>query len=322
MTERPRTKSPWRRFLSWGKRTALRMLLAVLRWRVEVEHRFGICAVFKNEARHLDEWLSFHSLMGVDHFVLYNDDSSDDFLAVLQPWIDRGHVTLRSAKKRDQRAIYNHFLRHGAGRFRWVAFIDLDEFLFSPLRTTLPDTMERYASVPAVFVRWILFGSNGHVQPPSGGTLDSYTKSIGIAGSIHDAFDHGQGGPRSQYVTGWARDGKCIINPRAVIEMEIHQPRTPAWGTIVDEAFGTATGKLPLGTEFTCDVLRINHYWSRSIEDLTTKVLKGMVNWKSRDSTNLERSLLRETLLNQVDDRIILHVRDALSAAGRTSTSE
>jgi hypothetical protein len=37
----------------------------------------AICAIFKNEGPHLLEWLAFHNMTGVDHFVLYDNGSTD-----------------------------------------------------------------------------------------------------------------------------------------------------------------------------------------------------------------------------------------------------
>ncbi|MEN9802444.1 MAG: hypothetical protein RLZ37_1569 [Actinomycetota bacterium] len=303
--------------LSAAKRILLTAQLACFRLTTRQRWAFGVCAVFKDESRHLEEWLEFHRLMGVEHFFLYNDHSTDGFMTVLQPWIDKGQVTLRPSKSREQKAIYNHCLRHGAARCRWIAFIDLDEFLFSPEAVPLPEAMERYSTVPAVFVHWILFGSGGHVHAPQGGTVDSYTKSMGLDASISDDFVHGKIGPRSEYVTGCARDGKSIVDPRAVIEMGVHLPYILKWGSTVTETLGKPHPRSPAGTPFTCDILRINHYWSRSVEELTVKVLRGAVRTSKREEINLERSLQRETLLNQVEDRVILDTRERLSASRR-----
>lgn len=320
MTETNSKRPLHRRALSRTKRLLLSAHVLLRRMTTRPKWAFGVCAVFKDESRHLGEWLEFHNLMGVEHFFLYDDHSTDGYMAVLQPWIDKGRVTLRPSKSRKQKAIYNHCLRNGGARCRWVAFIDLDEFLFTPTAMPLPAVMERYSSAPAVFVHWILFGSNGHVQAPSGGTLDSYTKSLGLEASIRDEFDHRKTGPRSQYVTAWARDGKSIVDPRAVIEMGIHHPYAVSHGSLITETFEKPHGKSPPGTPFTCDVLRINHYWSRSIEDLTVKILRGEIASKTREALSLERSLERESLLNQIEDRVILDVREHLITSQRSLT--
>ena len=45
----------------------------------------AVVAIFKNEGRYLDEWLAYHLLAGVEHFYLYNNDSSDNYKEVLAP---------------------------------------------------------------------------------------------------------------------------------------------------------------------------------------------------------------------------------------------
>jgi hypothetical protein len=307
--------------MSAVKRLLLTARLACFRLTTRERWAFGVCAVFKDESLHLEEWLEFHSLMGVEHFFLYNDRSTDAFMTVLQPWIDSGRVTLRPSKNRKQDSIYNHCLRSGAARCRWIAFIDLDEFLFSPEAVSLPEAMERYSTVPAVFVHWILFGSGGHLHAPQKGTVDSYTKSMGLNASISDDFVHKKIGTLIEYVTGDARDGKSIVDPRAVIEMGVHMPQLLKWGSTVTETFGKPHPRSPAGIPFTCDILRINHYWSKSVEELTQKVLKGHIRTSGPRRIDLERSLQRETLLNQIEDRVIIDVREHLLASRTPTTS-
>ena len=50
----------------------------------------SVCAIYKNEARYLAEWLEFHLLAGVEHFFLYNNNSTDDHREVLAPYLRAG----------------------------------------------------------------------------------------------------------------------------------------------------------------------------------------------------------------------------------------
>ena len=279
---------------------------------------FAIGAVFRNEARYLAEWIEFHELMGVEHFFLYDDESTDNFLEVLQPWIDKGSVTLRKAEGRGQFSVYDHCLRHGARRSRWIAFIDIDEFLFSPTGQTLPEVMERYADYPGVFVHWLLFGSSGHKTAPPGGTIRNFTKTIGVEGSIRDRFVHEPGTDKSQRVTGRAIHGKSIVDPRAIVWAGVHFPRRKLlWGHVVTERFERPQRPWPAGTPFTCDILRINHYWTRSIEEFQDKLKRGFFRQDPNVVRSLERHLERESQLNQVEDREILRVVETLQQANR-----
>jgi hypothetical protein len=45
----------------------------------------AICAVFRDEAPYLAEWVEFHRLVGVEHFFLYDDRSRDASRDVLAP---------------------------------------------------------------------------------------------------------------------------------------------------------------------------------------------------------------------------------------------
>ncbi len=53
-----------------------------------------ICAIFRNEAPYLREWLEFHLLQGAERVYLYNNRSDDDFLSVLAPYLADGVVRL------------------------------------------------------------------------------------------------------------------------------------------------------------------------------------------------------------------------------------
>ena len=271
-----------------------------------------ICAVFKDEAENLEEWLRFHILAGVNHFVLYDDGSSDNFGEVLDPWVREGGVTLREADGRTQQQVYNDCMRSHRMRTTWLAFIDLDEFLFSPTALALPEVLSQFKAHPAVFVHWRLFGSNGNVERPTKPVLESFTRSLSVQSAVMDDFDHRLSGNPSDYVTGWARDGKSVVNPRAVILFGIHLPKILLYGSAIDENGRLGTRRTPPGTDFSCDVLRINHYWSKSLMELDRKIQRGRVSRASRLPASLKRSLEREKNLNEVEDHLILEVREEL----------
>jgi hypothetical protein len=54
----------------------------------------SICATFKDEAPYLPEWTEFHRRVGVEHFFLYDNLSTDGSREVLEPWVHAGLVTL------------------------------------------------------------------------------------------------------------------------------------------------------------------------------------------------------------------------------------
>ncbi|MBA3807871.1 MAG: glycosyltransferase family 92 protein [Solirubrobacterales bacterium] len=134
--------------------------------------------MFKDEAPYLAEWIEFHRLMGVEHFFLYDNASNDSSRAVLQPWVDAGVVTLGDCAMAPaaggQSWVYADGLQRARGNARWVAFIDIDEFLFSPERSSLAGVLRDFERHPGVVVNWQIYGSCGFHTMPSGLVIENF----------------------------------------------------------------------------------------------------------------------------------------------------
>src|SRR5579862_2573203 len=138
------------------------------------KYSLAICAVFQNESFFMKQWIEFHKLMGVDHFYLYNNASSDNYLDILQPYIDEGLVELiqwpiETHNQKEYLALlqlpaYNHALQIVKNTARWAAFIDLDEF-FCPMRhNTMIELLEEYQDFAGIAINWQTFGTSGIEQ--------------------------------------------------------------------------------------------------------------------------------------------------------------
>ena len=55
--------------------------------------KLAICAIVKDEAPYLAEWIEHHKSIGFDFILLYNDKSADDTQCVLDAYARRGDVT-------------------------------------------------------------------------------------------------------------------------------------------------------------------------------------------------------------------------------------
>src|SRR5579864_641120 len=43
-----------------------------------MKHFLAICAIVKNEHDYLLEWIAYHRVVGVEHFLIYNNSDDDD----------------------------------------------------------------------------------------------------------------------------------------------------------------------------------------------------------------------------------------------------
>jgi hypothetical protein len=135
----------------------------------------GICALYRDEGPYLAEWVEFHLLVGVTRFFLYNNLSEDEHREVLAPYIEAGIVELVDWPLwPGMKQAYAHCLDKHPDDTRWIAFIDIDEFLFSPVRDPLPTVLADYEQWPGVGVNWAQFGNSGHVTKPPGLVIENY----------------------------------------------------------------------------------------------------------------------------------------------------
>ena len=94
------------------------------------KYKVSICAIFKDEADYLKEWIEFHRIVGIEHFYLYNNNSVDNYDQVLKPYIDQGIVSLKNwPKPQSQMEAYQDFMDDNSLETEWVGFIDLDEYV-------------------------------------------------------------------------------------------------------------------------------------------------------------------------------------------------
>ncbi len=217
----------------------------------------AICAIFRDEARYLAEWVTFHRLQGVERFFLYDNRSSDDWQAVLAPEIKAGIVeALQWPFAYGQVGAYEHCLEQHREEARWIAFIDVDEFLFSPSGRPLPEILRGFDTQAGVVVNWRIYGANGYRQPPEGLVTENYL--------LRAPDDY----PRNRWV-------KSIVNPRSVLGIlsphHFHLHTAP-----VDEHGVPARQWMrPFAT---AELLRINHYYAKSEEGFKEKVKRRPVN--------------------------------------------
>lgn len=229
-------------------------------------HRLTIATMVKNEAPNLLEWLAFHRLQGVTHFIVYDNGSTDNTRGILQPLLERGIVTLVDwphAKKglHTQSLSYRHAIMNYGAATQWLAFIDVDEFLHSPASDSLLPVLDRCEGLPALVVLRHTFGTSGHETPPPGLVIDNYTWRIAVP-------------PGPIWLTGHFSP-KSIVRPYQVRATNgAHRFRlkgTKAYGFDVSGRPAGAYRKFELPVEELC----INHYYTKDRATFLKRIQRG-----------------------------------------------
>lgn len=133
-----------------------------------VGYELSIATIFCNEAPYLKEWIDYHTSVGVDHFLLYNDKSTDNWKEILKPYIDSKTVDVIDWPVPSmqhfiecQRNAYKDALKRLSGVSKWVALIDCDEFILPMQEKTVTECLAKhFSTASAVYVQWHHFGTN------------------------------------------------------------------------------------------------------------------------------------------------------------------
>ena len=269
----------------------------------------AVAAIFKNEARYLKEWLDYHLLAGVDHFFLYDNDSSDDYKKILAPYVEKNLVTLIEwPGKKMQTPAYNDAVQNFRFTCRCMAFIDLDEFIF-PKNTTdtifarLDEILSRDDNAAGVAIHWQCFGSNGHDKADySRGVLERFTrraeKNFAVETEKTSASEPNRG-VGNIFI-------KSVLNPRFVKEMYVHHAIYFENHYAVNEIGNRllpALGMSPVAAE----KIVINHYFTKSREEFKIKHARG----KADDGGNWPENHFKLYDRNEIFDDGILKYRAA-----------
>jgi len=268
-----------------------------------MDRYLSICAAYRNEAPYLREWIEFHRLVGVEHFYLYDNRSEDDHLAALAPYVEAGIVTLTDwPLMPGQCQAYRDCIERRRDETRWIACIDLDEFLFSPTLRPVSEVLAAYEAFPGVGVNMGLFGSSGHREPPQGLSIETYlsrgTEEARYVGAVKSVVDP-------------TRALRCCedeTNPHGFIYAD--------GGLAVNELMQPIDRDPPtVNMPVSYDRLRLNHYWMRSEQEWRKKMESPMACDAKRRGIPADRFARFDALYSKVPDETILPYAPAVHTA-------
>jgi hypothetical protein len=250
----------------------------------------AVCAIFRDEAPYLAEWVAFHRLVGVEHFFLYDNGSVDDPGTALAPHVADGCVTVRPwpipFHHAAQRQAYADCLERARGQVRWLAFVDIDEFLFSPRSETLVPVLRQYERHPGVVVHWQIYGSSHHERASDAPVIARFTnrartdwvRNRRVKTVLDPARTCGPIGAGCHHFA--YRDGALAVNELEEPIARKSKPRykkllrpfyrqlAPVWDLFnLDPYSGTDSTTRSISVEH----LRINHYPVKSREEFLRK---------------------------------------------------
>ena len=155
---------------------------------------------------------------------------------------------------------YAHAAWNFGGAFRWMAFIDADEFLVPKQAASIPEALAHLGDAVNVSLPWHMFGRSGHQAAPEGGVLQDYLRRA------RDPMSDVRG----------VRAFKVIVDPCHLTALRVHSMETDGSGRTCNDA-GVAVEEREREKPgfYSAAHLQLNHYYTRSEAELAAKIGRG-----------------------------------------------
>lgn len=229
----------------------------------EPQYYLTVAAICKNEAPYIEEWIEWHLLHGVEHFYITDNGSTDGTWDILMRYSQLGFVTLTLDHEEPiQFKAYNKTLEQFGADSTWMAFIDIDEFLYPEINSDIPTTLlvfeGNYPDTSIIAPHWVFYGDNFKVFNES----DLVTPVVGrflMRAKVAD------------------KHVKSVVKPSKILKVG----NNPHTFRVKEGTIRNTVGTL-LPTEYayddktaTLEILRINHYHTKTKHEYEKRKLNN-----------------------------------------------
>ena len=136
--------------------------------------KVALIAIAKDEENYLREWVDYNLKIGFDDIYVYQNR-----------WrYTRGDITDKRVhfeefdQERPQIPCYNSCIEKYCGKYDFLAFFDIDEFLYIKNGKSVKEFLSDYSDRDAIYVNWRIFGDNGlsSVEDGNYSVIERFTK--------------------------------------------------------------------------------------------------------------------------------------------------
>lgn len=225
-----------------------------------------IFTVIKDEIDYLEDFLKYHTELGLhifvfeDLFSVSHKDITDKYNNVELHSVKELYseeeipelIENRIQKKPPQTDFINRGLKyvHSLNKYDWCALIDIDEFITCTEK--FPDILDRYKEHQAVLIYWCNYGCSGHIYKPDDNRppYEIYTEKCG-----YEKYS----------------DEKYFKITKFIVNMNKYKPTMKFWIHCANVDFIKADMTYKR-TAICLEPLYLRHYITRSCEEYAWKV--------------------------------------------------
>lgn len=220
-----------------------------------MKYLLSVCMIIKDE-RNLEELILFYWIQGVEHFYIYDNESSEPLTNRLNKYyiFTKICTIIPFPGKPQQVNSYNHCLQNYGNTTKWLAFLDADEYILPKHHGSFRDFVIANDHAHAIGINWVFFGTSFHEKKQDGFVIDKYRHTCNV---------------QDQHIKTVCKPEFTInmINPHFVYLRDPSKYYDPVGNIIQQSPFNTLPGN--------SDVIQINHYYTRSLEESYEKQNRG-----------------------------------------------
>lgn len=241
-----------------------------------MRHYFAVCCIIKDEDN-LEEFIIYNVILGASQIYIYDNESKIPIKdRLLHNFFFQKYCTVIDFPgKSQQMNAYNHCIKNYGNDIHWLAVIDGDEYIVPKQTFTFTELLQNHEDKDAIAINWVYFGTSYHNTRQNGLIIDNYrhceNKQDKHVKTIckPDKVDH-------------------FCNPHYAI-MKPGCKTKDIKGNDIHDAFNH---------NYTADIVQINHYTFKSLEECNNKHYRG-----NADSDN-RRKIFDESIHNVYNDQI------------------
>lgn len=229
-----------------------------------------LCAIGKLENHYIREWVEYHKNLGFNNIVLYdnNDPDGEYFEDVIGDYIESGYVILKNWRGRNlaQVPAYNDCYRLYNGKYDWIAYWDIDEFIQFEKAKTIQEflSLSKFNDAQCIRIGWKQYTDNGLVSVIN----DNY--SIKRFKEVLDAEWCCKHKKPVQYHISANTQAKSIIRT-GIKNFHVTSPHCFLNVATVNAIGEKADNRVQLGKYTVWRGAWLNHYRFKTIEEYVTK---------------------------------------------------
>ena len=223
-----------------------------------------LCLMSRDESKYLKEWIIYHKLIGINNFIIYlhnNSDNSYDLINNIKQKLGVNiSLHIENTENIDwqvKSTMFNKIINEASTEF--FCCLDIDEFIVLPQSDHIEEilTLPIFNGFGGIAVYQDIFGSNNQTESPNGLVIENYIKRN------PNNIELSKGYPDYTKPNDLYKHIKTIVRKNFYMKiLNSHEYNTSS--PVIDEngdLYRSYAVKRPVSK------IKINHYFTKSLQD-------------------------------------------------------